>query len=177
MPKIIFIYRGNKYEKVYKDENLKLSIFDEYLQKINRKMNEILFLFKGKYISFKNNLFLMKILNPHNNIIITVYNLKRNITNDNISDNIICPDCKNLTFLNFNDININNCKNIHMNEKSKEFTSITEFMDNQIIDEEEIKCDICNNNKYLIIIFIFVLVKKKYVNYALISMKKVMSIT
>ena len=62
---------------------------------------------------------------------------------------MICPNCKNLTFLNLNGNNLNNCKNKNINECSYEYKSITEFMNEQIIDEKEIKCSICNNNKYL----------------------------
>ena len=81
--------------------------------------------------------------------IISVYNLYINHKNDKTSENIICPDCKNLTFLNFGDDNINNCKNNHEKECSNEYKSITQFMKNQIIDENEIKCSICNNSKNL----------------------------
>ena len=119
----------------------------------------------------------MKIFSSNNkNIIITVYNLKRNINNDNGSDNIICPDCKNLTFLNFNDNNINNCKNKHMNEKTKEYTSITEFMNGQDIDDKEIKCSVCNNNKNLYGDNFYICSCQKKLNYVFINMKKVMNI-
>ena len=62
---------------------------------------------------------------------------------------MICPDCKKLTFLNLGDNNINNCKNKNINECSNEYTSIAEFMKNQIIDEKEIKCSECKNIKSL----------------------------
>ena len=118
-------------------------------KKIDRKMNDLLFLYKGKNISLMNSHIIINTFKSNKNIKISVYNLNINNKIDNIHENIICPDCKNLTFLNFSDNNINCCKNKHKNEYLNEYTSITEFMNNQIIDEKNIKCNIGNNNKYL----------------------------
>ena len=60
--------------------------------------------------------------------------------------NIICPECKKLAFLNINEdniIKIDNCISQHKSEYS-----INEFIENQEIKENDIKCDICKNNKY-----------------------------
>ena len=152
MSKIIFIYRENKYEMII--ENRNLNIFNEYSKKIDANINDLLFLYRGKYISLNNSQIIINMLKSNKNIIISVYNLNINQKNDNVYQNLICPNCKNLTFLNLNlnDNNINNCKNKNkngINECSYEYKSITEFMSNQIIDEKEIKCNLCNNNKYL----------------------------
>ena len=59
-------------------------------------------------------------------------------------ENIICLLCKNLTFFISNEYHINiNCINKH-----KHKYSINGFIENQI-NENKIKCNICNNNKYL----------------------------
>ena len=148
MSKIIFIvYRENKYEIMLKDNKLDINIFDEYSKKINRKINELLFLYQGKNLSLINSQQIFHNSKFKKNIVISVYNINNNKIN-NISENFICPGCKNLTFLNFNDNNINNCKNKFIDCSCK-YTSITEFMNKQFIDEKEIKCSICNNNKYL----------------------------
>ena len=149
MPKVMFIYKENKYNMILKDKISEINIFNEYSQSIDVKLNDLLFLYKGKNIALWNSQIINNLFKSKKNIIILVYNININYKIDNISDNIICPDCKNLTFLNFNDNNINNCKNNHENVCSNEYTSITEFMDNQIIDKKEIKCSICNNNKNL----------------------------
>jgi len=175
MSKTIFIYRENKYEIPL--ENRNSNIFNEFPKKIDANINDLLFLYKGKDISLNNSQIIINMLKSNKNIIISVYNLNINQKNDNAYENLICPNCKNLTFLNLNGSNLNNCKNKNINECSYEYKSITEFMNNQIIDEEEIKCSICNNNNILMeIIFIFVLLAIKYVNYVLISMKKIISI-
>ena len=147
MSKIIFIYRDNKYEMILEDRNL--NIFNEYSKKIDVNINNLLFLYKGKNISLSKSEIIINMLKSNKNIIISVYNLNIIQKNDNIYENLICPNCKNLTFLNLNDNNINICKNKNINECSYEYKSITEFINNQIIDEKEIKCSICNNNKYL----------------------------
>ena len=149
MSKIIFIYRENKYEMVLEDR--KLNIFYEYSKKIDSNINDLLFLYKGKNISLINSQIIINMLESNKNNIISVYNLNVNFNQkkDNIYENLICPNCKNLTFLNLNDNNINNCKNHNTNESSYEYKSIMEFMNNQIIDEKEIKCNLCNNKKSL----------------------------
>ena len=124
MPKIIFIYRENKYEMVIEDRNL--NIFYEYSKIVNVKINDLLFLYKGKNISLFNSQIIISILKNNKTIIISVYNLNINHKIDNIYENLICPNCKNLTFLNYNENNINNCKNKHINER--QYLSITEFM-------------------------------------------------
>ena len=145
MSKIFFIYRENEYEMILEDRNL--NIFYQYSKTIDANINDLLFLYNGKKISLNDFQIIINMLKSNKNIIISVYNLNINKKNDNIYENLICPSCKNLTFLNFNDNNINNCKN--MKECSYEYKSITEFMSNQIIEEKEIKCSLCNNNKFL----------------------------
>ena len=147
MSKTIFIYRENKYEIPL--ENRNPNIFNEFSKKIDAKINNLLFLYKGKYISLNNSQIIINILKSNKNIIVSVYNLNINQKNDNVYENLICPNCKNLTFLKLNDNNLNNCKNKNINECSYEYKSITEFMNNQIIDEKEFKYSLCNNNKYL----------------------------
>jgi hypothetical protein len=60
MPKIIFIYRENKYEMVIEDRNL--NIFYEYSKILNVKINDLLFLYKGKNISLFNSQIIISIL-------------------------------------------------------------------------------------------------------------------
>ena len=150
MSKINFIYRKNNFEMVLQDKNISIDIFKEYSKNINGKMKYLLFLFKGKNIFLMNSQQIINMLKSNERIIILVYNLNINYKADNVDGNFVCPDCKNLTFLNLNENNINNCKNKYINKCSFEYASITEFMKNQFIDEKEIKCSLCNNNKFFI---------------------------
>ena len=79
-------------------------------------------------------------------LIIQVFRKTKKKYNNDELENIICPECKDLTFININgdNININGCINKH-----KKAYTINEFMKMQYIDEKEIKCDRCKNNKYL----------------------------
>ena len=149
MSKIIFIYRENKYEIILKDNILDINIFEEYSKKIDGKINDLLFLYKGKNISFINSQQIFNKFKYNKDIIISVYNININNKIENISENFICPECKNLTFLNFNDDNINNSKNKYTNDCSYKYASISRFMNKQMLDENAIKCSICNNKKYL----------------------------
>ena len=152
MSKLTFIYNENKYEMFIDKKSLKSlneNIFHDYSKNINKNINTLLFLYKGKKVSSRNCQQIIKKFIINKNNIIFVYNL--NIYNEikDIPNDFICPDCKRLTFLNFTDNNINNCKNKHINVSSCEYTSVTDFMNGQIINEKKIKCGICNNNKYL----------------------------
>ena len=152
MSKLTFIYNENKYEISIGKKSLNSlneSVFQEYSKNITKNINTLLFMYKGKKVSSTNCHQIIKKFIINKNNIIFVYNL--NIYNEinDISNDFICPDCKHLTFLNFNDNNINNCKNKHINVSSCEYSSVTDFMKGQFINEKQIKCGICNNNKYL----------------------------
>ena len=143
MSKIIFIYINNKYEFILNEEQTFNKAFLEFSRLIDNNLKDLLFFYKGKNISLNNN-----IINSQtkNNIIISVFNLRK-IVNNNEIPYIVCPECKNLAFLNVNNdkINIDNCINKHKNID----LTINDFIKSQINDELNIKCDICKNNKYL----------------------------
>ena len=102
MPKIKFIYEHNNFEMIYENTYTIEKILIKYTKLLSVKETEILFLYKGINI-LENKIFLNK-LNNKNNLIMTVINKNKN-NNKNINDkgNIICPVCKNLTFLNINE--------------------------------------------------------------------------
>ena len=91
----------------------------------------------------KNKKFINE-LNKNNNIIISAFNKEKNKNNN---DYITCPICHNLSYLNINKdnyrISLDNCVNNYLSTD----LSIDEFIENQ--NDDKIKCDICNNNKYL----------------------------
>ena len=129
----------NKYEFILENKSINRVLL-EFSRLININMKDLLFFYKGKKISLNKNIIINK------KTIISVFNIRK-ITNNNEIPYIICPDCKNLAFLIVNNdkITINNCINKHKNID----LSINDFIKSQIIDESNIKCDICNNNKYL----------------------------
>jgi len=143
MSKIKFVYGKKVFDIIYEDMDKNENVMKKFIKNIGEK--DLIFLYKGKNI-LENEDILNKI-KSNNNIKITV--IKKNKIKNDI-DNIICPDCQELTFLNINEDNIiklDNCINNHKNKYS-----INEFIENQEneeIKENEIKCDICNNDKSL----------------------------
>jgi len=141
MPSIKIIYGKNIFEmKIERNDSFE-DIIKKYLKLLSLNKKELLFLYKGKNI-LENK----KILNRlKKDVIISVFKLSK-IKHLNESPNIICPECNNLTFININDDGVkkNCCSNKHTNT-----FSIYEFIKSQNIELNEIKCDICQNNKYL----------------------------
>ena len=119
MSKIKYIYEKNIFEMLYENINNIEEILEKYNKILLIEKKDLLFLYKGINI-LKNKDIFNKLKNNKNNIIITV--IKKN-KNKNINDieNIICPECQQLAFLNINDdniIKIDNCINKHKNEYS-----------------------------------------------------------
>jgi len=137
---IIFIYQNNKYKIDNRNFNTINEAFRKFLSLVDKKENELIFLYKGKKIN--NNITL---LNKLNNILISVFNIRINKRNKKYYY-IRCPTCQNLSYLNINknnnkyNISLNNCINNHEYND----LSINGYINyqNKII---KIKCDICKN--------------------------------
>ena len=131
MRKIKFIFEKNVFEMVVKEKDLIKNILEKYAILLFIAIKDLIFFYKGKNLSLlidkKYKINSLK----NKNIIITVFKKKISINKNELA-NIICPECKNLTFFNINDdkISINNCKNNHQNNYS-----INEFIESQYIDE------------------------------------------
>ena len=155
MVKFEFIYMKNKFIIENKDNNSK--IFYKYLSLINKDVNQVLFLYKGKYLNIENKLDIFN----HDKVIIFVFNINKKIKNNNekIKD-IICPECENLCSLNMNDnpVTINNCINQHNFN-----LTLNSFIDSQKIDEYRINCYKCGNNKLFYNDLIYINSKGKYI--------------
>ena len=80
-------------------------------------------------------------------IIILVYSINNTIYNENtnikISNDIICPECKEICKYEIKDykIKLYDCKNGYI----KENINLNEYEINQIIDISQIKCGICKD--------------------------------
>jgi len=71
---IIFLYKKKEYNMNIEKQNSLNEILTKFLSMINENENNIIFLFKGKILSFKFENILNKL--NHNNIIISVFNIK-----------------------------------------------------------------------------------------------------
>jgi len=117
-------------------------ILSKFLSMINENKKNIIFLYKGKRISFEDINLLNKL--KDNNLIILVFNIKNNNNNDKCNY-ITCPKCSNLCFFNINsnyNISLDNCINNHKYDN----IFIDDFIKSQNDNLENIECFICKNN-------------------------------
>ena len=145
---IEFIYKGNSTKIQSKRDECMKDIFKGYLNKINKDINEVYFLYNGNKI--EEELKLEEINKKDNEIKILVYN----INDKNIEDkekilkeykDIICPECGNICLLDIKDYKIilNKCVNNH----SIDNILLDEFNDLQKNNNLNIICNNCNKNK------------------------------
>ena len=118
-------------------------IIEKYLDKIKLDINNINFIFNGKYIN-KNEV-IENIINESqikNNKIIVLVELKNNII-ENQQIEIICPECKEICKYEIKNyrINLYDCKNGHRRENIK----LNEYLNEQYIPQ--VKCDECKVQK------------------------------
>ena len=142
----MFIYKKKEYLMNIENDNSIIEIITKFLSIINENENNVIFLYKGKKLSFKFENILNKL--NHNNIIISVFNIKNSKTDNEKFNYIKCPKCYNLSFLsinNNNNITLENCINNHKFDD----ILIHEFIKKQKKNLENIECNICNNNKNL----------------------------
>jgi hypothetical protein len=128
-------------------------IFEEIVQKYtiksNLDINNIYFISNGKIINKKDRLenIMSESDKRNKKIIMLVCSINNTInienTNIKISNDIICPDCKEICKYEINDykIKLYGCKNGHINEN----INLNEYENKQKIDISKIKCDICKD--------------------------------
>ena len=120
MSKVKYIFEKNIFEMIYEDTDIIENVLEKYIKILLIEKKDLLFLYKGINILKNKDIFNKLKNNNKNNIIITV--IKKNKSkNKNDIENIICPECQKLAFLNINDdniIKIDNCINKHKNEYS-----------------------------------------------------------
>ena len=121
-----------------KEETLINDLLLKYCSIIDLSLDEIIFFYKGKILSKDTKMSIKELKDI--NIIISVQKIKKRAKEEKLN-NIICPKCKNLAVLNFEEdrIRIDNCKNKHTNI----FYGLKKAMNSQNIN---IKCVKCNNN-------------------------------
>ena len=139
-------YNGNKYNQPFNKNDLMIDILNNFMKKMTKDKSKFIFIANGKEISFN---FLKKgriKAEMYEKKIILAFNLNIDI-NKNINnwklENILCPDCKNLAFITYNDEIISlECK--ICNKKNN--YSISEFIDMQL-ENSILRCDKCKKLK------------------------------
>ena len=148
MYKVKFNYKGQDTIIGCSSDDTMRQICDKYANMINIDIDDIYFLYNSYYIDKQFELKLEEIINKDDklrkemNILVfdrkksTIYQEKKIQLRE-----IICPKCKENTFININNykINLNQCQNGHVINN----ILFKEFNETQNINISEIKCDIC----------------------------------
>ena len=143
---VYFEYQGQT-KSVHCSLNAKMKdIIQSFCNKVEVDKNKILCLYSGSKLD--ENIVLENLMkNKDEKIIVLVYNKENEEKIDPIvhSPQIICPECKDIAIIKFNNYKISfNCKNNH----DKKCILLKDFDENQKIDESKIICNICEiNNK------------------------------
>ena len=101
---IKFVFEKNIFEILYDDNESIENIIEKYAKILSVKSKDLFFSYKGKNILEIKGI-LNKLKNNNNNNIISVIKLYKNKTTNDL-ENIICPKCKNLSFLKINEYDI-----------------------------------------------------------------------
>jgi len=142
---VLFIYEGQEIVIQCKKEDKIKDIADKLKNKIGEEENNLLYIYNGDKID--KELSLNQIESKiENQIKILVYNNKTNNKKEEskISNEIICPECKENILINIKNyrINLYDCKNDH----KKENIPINEYENIEKIDLSKIICNNCCKN-------------------------------
>ena len=152
MVNITFIYEHKIYNKAYENKILTFNeVLKDFSIKINHNINNLLFFNKGKNILRNSNKIIL------NDIKIMIYNINIRKKENKINYNYAtCPECENLSYIKIKDnmilLNCFNNHNINL--------TVNEFINNQKVENNKIKCDDCGNIRTLYGKFYFCLCKK-----------------
>ena len=151
MIKVEFQYKGHAIEVQTNLKEKMKKIFQKFIIKAAIDENSVYYLYNAKRIDDKE-LELEKIIgriNLNSTKIIIIANPlyeseEKNINSINISNIIICPECKENCMININDYKISlfNCKNGHNIDN----IFLSDYERTQSIDLSKIKCDQCKDN-------------------------------
>ena len=150
--KIIFVYESRCIDIYCNENDTMKELFIKVSLKIKKDVNDLYFLFGGEQINpFKK---LKDVINPNN-----INNLDAKIivqeNNNEIekkkflkSKYIICPTCKNNCVIKMNNykISLEDCDEAHHTTNIL-LEKIEEYNDTQLINQTNIKCSFCDENK------------------------------
>ena len=141
---LTFIYMKNISKKNYDGDESIIEILKLYSLNIVKNINDLFFLINGEIISLKDKRTLKNFKKKKINIFIINNNKKKNFIKK--ENNILCPKCKDLAFINFKEDKLSiTCSQNHAFLNVK----LEEFLENQYIDESGVTCEDCENNKSL----------------------------
>ena len=143
MSEIRFVYENNQYNMSNLNGDSLSQLLCNFLNLINKKKEDIIFLYKGKNLLINQ----IEINTFNSNYKIFVFNITKDRNKVENTNYIICPKCKNLQLFNLIDdkISLENCANNH---QFKEL-SFNDFSKGQMIEQSKINCSKCKNNKNL----------------------------
>ena len=127
-----------------KEETMK-EICSKYAIKIQKNLDDLIFLYGGKNLNLELKL---NQISEQNKINILVYDKHSTVINTNnvfkISKDVICPECGDICLIKFEDykIKLYGCKNNH-----KKYILLNDYDNTQKIDESKIICNICKKTK------------------------------
>ena len=135
-----FTYQGETLEiECSRDEYIK-DIIKKYFTKLQKEIKDAYYLYNGTTVDQELKL---EQINKKDSMINILVESPENIDKKIIqkySNDIICPQCGEICFININDykINLNKCKNNHYDD-----LLLNEFKEKQKIDESKILCNDC----------------------------------
>ena len=142
MVKLKFDYMNISQEKICKENEYVRDILDDYAKQI--KKDKLYFMYNGKVLDLKklNEKKVKDIFKSQKIIYVFDFNIKKQNNNWKLN-NIVCPECKNLSIIKYNDDNISlDCFNKH----SFEYLTVSDFIEVQKYCKF-LKCDLCKNIK------------------------------
>ena len=144
MAKFSFIYEKKHYNIPNSNGDSISQILYSFLNLINKKKENVLFLYKGKQLFIYNKNVINSSKNDYTIFVFDISQDKNKVENTNY---IICPKCYNLQLFNLIDdkISLENCVNNHQYKD----LSFNDFEKGQMIAQSKINCSICKNNKNL----------------------------
>ena len=149
MTEVIFSYEGTN-TTIQCDENDTMKdIYNKFLIKIQKEDDNLYCIYNGnkinKELTFNEQVNTLDKDRKKMNIIVIDDNKTTIEKHEIISKDIICPECKDNIIMDIKNfkINLSGCNHHH----NKYNIILYSFEETQKIDLNEIKCDICDNNK------------------------------
>ena len=148
MAEITFIYNQNPTIIQCKENDLLRDVFEKYSFKIGIKSSNLYFLSKGQRLDPNHkvkDIFKSELMTKSKIQILAYSNTEENqVQNVKISNEVICPRCKEACQINVKDYKMafSGCKNGHTIKN----ILISDYKNNETIDESKIICNSCNNN-------------------------------
>jgi hypothetical protein len=151
MSECVFNFNGENIVIQCTIDDKLLDIFNKFVTKLGKDLNDIYFIYGGgKIDENSNNLTINEIANEEdrkrNKMNILAYEIKKNIPKNNIikSSEIICFECGEnaICFIDNYKINLFGCKNGHKINN----ILFNEFENKNTRDESKIMCNICKKN-------------------------------